>query len=189
MTDARPGFFARLAIAFATFFRLLVDAAFAARLARLEEVGESPAPSAPPPTPPTVAAPVVDEQTLATGGGLALLALFQREGRLVDFLEQDVTSFSDADVGAAARLVHEGCRKALRGHATVAPLRSEAEESRVTLEEGYEPAAVKLTGKVATRPPYKGTLRHAGWRVRDLRLPRALDGHDATIVAPAEVEL
>lgn len=198
MTDARPGFLARLALAFATFFRLLFDAAFAARVARLEAVAEpsAPLPSQPPvapaPSSPVVVAPpppAVDEAAVAVGGALALLALFQREGRLVDFVEQDVTSFSDADVGAAARLVHEGCRKALRAHATVAPLRSEAEESRVTIDEGYEPAEVKLTGKVGPKPPYKGTLRHAGWRVRDLRLPRALDGHDATIVAPAEVEL
>lgn len=122
-------------------------------------------------------------------GALALLALFQREGRLVDFLEQDVTSFSDADVGAAARLVHEGCRKALRAHATVSPVRTEPEEAAITVEEGYDPSALKLVGKVGGKPPLRGILKHAGWRVGELTLPRALDGHDATVVAPAEVEL
>ena len=70
---------------------------------------------------------------------LQLLALFQREGRLVDFLQQDIASFPDADVGAAARVVHEGCRKALRAHAEIAPVRAEEEGARVTLEAGFDP--------------------------------------------------
>ncbi len=199
VSDARPGFAARLALALTSFFRLLFDPAFAARLLQLDATppalpakDDGPAPTADVPKAPKVAEPKVAEPKVAEPdptGALTMLALFQREGRLVDFLEQDVASFSDADIGAAARLVHDGCRKALRAHATVAPLRTEAEESRITVDEGYDPAAVKLTGKVGAKPPYRGVLRHAGWRVTGLTLPRPLAGHDAEIVAPAEVEL
>jgi hypothetical protein len=120
---------------------------------------------------------------------LVLLALLQREGRLVDFLEQDVADFDDEEIGAAARTVHEGCRKALRSHATVEPVRDEDEDSRVTIEAGYAPSEVKLTGAVGPKPPYAGVLRHRGWRVRELSLPEPVAGHDVQVVAPAEVEL
>lgn len=178
VSDLRPGWIARVALAFGCFFRTLFDAEFAARVFRARLPAETPPPSA-------RALPVVTDAS----PGLVVLGLFQREGRLVDFLEQDITAFPDAEVGAAARLVHEGCRKALRGHATVSPVRSEPEDSVVTIEEGYDPNTLKLTGNVGSKPPYRGTLRHAGWRVSNFRLPVALAGHDATILAPAEVEL
>lgn len=199
MSDARPGFVARLVLAFATFFRLIFDADLAGRVLRLSDTSRrTAAESTPQPAPEVVASvpspataenPKPDGPPTPVEGALALLALFQREGRLVDFLEQDVVSFSDAEVGAAARLVHDGCRKALHGHAKVAPVRAEPEESRVTIDEGYDPATVKLVGTVGPRPPYVGLLRHAGWRVQALDLPRAAASHDAEIVAPAEVEV
>jgi hypothetical protein len=120
---------------------------------------------------------------------LQLLGLFQREGRLVDFLEQDIATFTDADVGAAARVVHEGCRKALRAHATVDPLRPEAEGARVTLDAGFDPDEVKLVGDVKGQAPFAGVLRHRGWRATRFDLPRFVGEHDARVLAPAEVEL
>jgi hypothetical protein len=120
---------------------------------------------------------------------LQLLALLQREGRLIDFLQQDITDFDDDDVGAAARVVHEGCRKALAAHADVEPIREEAEDSPVRIDKGFDPAAIKLTGEVEGKPPYAGMLRHRGWRVKNLELPEAVEGYDFTVVAPAEVEL
>jgi hypothetical protein len=120
---------------------------------------------------------------------LQLLALLQREGRLIDFLQQEIADFDDADIGAAVRVVHEGCRKALHDHATVEPVREEAEDSPVRVPKGFDPSAIKLTGEVKGEPPYQGMLRHRGWRVTDLRLPEALEGHDFSVVAPAEVEL
>jgi hypothetical protein len=118
-----------------------------------------------------------------------VLALLQREGRLVDFLEQDIASFADADIGAAARVVHEGCRRALRAHLEIVRVRDEREGSTVTLAEGFDAASVKLTGDVRGAAPFQGVLRHSGWRVRQIRLPERVAGHDATILAPAEVEL
>ncbi len=120
---------------------------------------------------------------------LQLLGLLQRQGRLIDFLQQDITDFDDADVGAAARVVHEGCRKALGAHAVIEPIRDEPEESEVAIDEGFDPAAIKLSGQVAGKPPFRGTLRHRGWRVRKLELPTPLEGHDFEVVAPAEVEI
>lgn len=120
---------------------------------------------------------------------LQLLALLQREGRLVDFLEEDVASFPDADIGAAARVVHAGCRKALRDHVKLAPVRDEDEGAKVTLPEGFDPSAVKLTGDVQGKGPFTGTLRHRGWRATEVSLPVAVEGHDARVVAQAEVEL
>jgi len=118
-----------------------------------------------------------------------LLALLQAEGRLVDFLQQDISDFDDVDVGAAARVVHQGCGKVLSAHAELEPVRSEAEDTAVEIAEGYDPAEIKLTGALSGTPPYRGILRHAGWRARALRLPRCLSAHDPSVLAPAEIEL
>lgn len=124
----------------------------------------------------------------ALEGALQILALLQREGRLVDFLQQDIAAFPDADVGAAARVVHEGCRRALRQHARIDAVRSESEGSSVTVA-AAEDGAVKLTGNLSGSPPYRGVLRHRGWRVEQLKLPMRLGSSDPRVVAPAEVEL
>ena len=121
-------------------------------------------------------------------GALLVLSLLQREGRLVDFLQQDVAGFDDADVGTAARVVHEGCKKALASHATLAPVRTEREGGPVEIAEG-DVARVKLVGDVRGAAPFKGVLRHKGWQVVELTLPVPTAGHDARLVAPAEVEL
>jgi hypothetical protein len=142
---------------------------------REEKSEEKPAPRAP--EPPSVAP------------ALQLLALLQREGRIIDFVQQDITSFSDADIGAAARVIHEGCRKALREHARIAPVRTEDEGVTITVAAGFSPAEIKLSGDVGGSPPYTGVLRHRGWRAEELRLPVAVAGHDPHILAPAEVEL
>ena len=88
-----------------------------------------------------------------------------------------------------ARVVHEGCRKALRERAHLTPIRDEEEGKRVTLEAGFNPAEVKLSGNLKGPAPYVGVLRHRGWRAARLDLPSPVEGHDATVVAPAEVEL
>jgi hypothetical protein len=93
------------------------------------------------------------------------------------------------EIGAVARVVHEGCRKALHAHATITPIRSEEEGATVTLPEGFSPALVKLSGNVQGSAPYKGVVRHRGWRAVDLVLPTPVKGHDSTVIAPAEVEL
>jgi hypothetical protein len=178
----------RVWFAFACFFRVLTSGSFAGAAWRLRTGGERPPEPAPALASPPAPAPEPPPAP-SNSAALQLLALFQREGRLVDFLEQDIASFSDADVGAAARVVHDGCRRALRAHATLAPVRFEEEDARVTVAEGFLPEEIKLTGKVGGAAPFAGVLRHRGWRVRDLTLPTVVRAHDMTVVAPAEVEL
>jgi hypothetical protein len=191
MTDSNESFFGRLSLAFGTFFAVLGDRDYAARVRGLRA-----APSAAPVQAPVQAPlqvppqPVVRTLKEATpDAALQLLGLLQREARFIDFIEEDVVRFSDADIGAAARLVHDGCRRVLREHFTIQPVRDEAEGSRVTLPDGFDATAVRLTGNVVGQPPFHGSISHRGWRVAEVRLPKLAESHDATVLAPAEVEL
>lgn len=122
-------------------------------------------------------------------GALALLALLQREGRFVDFVRDSVDGASDADIGAAAREVHRGCRKVLDQHLSFEPVMPGEEEAKVAVPKGFDPAEVRLIGEAKGEPPYRGTLRHHGWRVVDAKLPTLAEGIDRAVIAPAEVEL
>ncbi|PCJ18656.1 MAG: hypothetical protein COB04_07010 [Gammaproteobacteria bacterium] len=125
----------------------------------------------------------------STDAALQVLGLLQQEARLIDFLQEEVQHFSDAEVGAAARVVHEGAKKVLTDNFLIEPIRSEDEESHVTLDEGFNTAEVRLSGNVVGKPPFTGLLIHRGWKVSEVKLPKVIDGHDLTIIAPAEVEL
>ena len=200
-----PGFFTRFLLARAAYFRTLFDAQFAAGVIRLREgkpalpeetKKDEPKKNAKKLDEPKVEEPKVEpkkkEVVLREAGpeaALQLLALLQREGRFVDFLEEDVASFSDAQIGAAARVVHAGCRKAIREHLPLEPVRSEDEGSKVKIEKGFDASKVRLTGNVTGDAPFTGTLAHRGWKVKEVKLPKMTEGHDATIVAPAEVEV
>lgn len=120
---------------------------------------------------------------------LQLLGLLQNEARFVDFIEENVTAYSDAEIGAAARVVHEGCRKVLRQHFDLEPVRKEAENTRITVPKGFDASALRLTGNIVGQPPFTGTLVHRGWRVGQVKLPKMAEGHDAKVIATAEVEL
>lgn len=172
-----PSFFKRISIAFTSFFSALSDPAYAARVRDLSEV-PAPAPAAPIPL-----------RQASPDAALQLLALLQREARLIDFTQENLSSYSDADIGGAARLVHEGCAKVLREHFTLAPVCPEAEGSRITLNQGFDARAVRLTGNVVGQAPFQGVLSHRGWRAGEVRLPKLADSHDATVLAQAEVEL
>src|SRR5947208_14830319 len=148
----QPSFFARLWLAVVCWFRIVVDARVAARVAALRS--DSALPAGDRPSLANRPAPVNPAQALH------LLSLLQREGRLIDFCEEDLTGFSDAQVGAAARTVHDGCRKALREAIALAPVRSEPEGSPVTVPPGFDAQAVRLTGNVSGNPPFSGVLRH-----------------------------
>lgn len=176
-----PSVIQRLSIALASFWRALVDPQFAAAVARVRAGWPAELPPARP-EPPRL-------QTAEPNAALQLLGLLQQEGRFVDFLREDVAGYSDAEVGAAARVVHEGCKKTIAQHFAIAAVRSEPEGTRVTLSEGFDSAAVRLTGNVVGQPPFTGSLRHQGWRVTEVRLPQIASGHNLTILAPAEVEL
>ncbi len=181
---APPSLLHRIALAFGALFRIMADPVLAARYEALRD-GADTAPAAAEPAPAT--APVLKEA--GPDAALQLLALLQREARLVDFAGESLAGYTDAQIGAAARLVHDGCAKVLREHFDIVPVRDEAEGSRVTLQPGFDAAAVRLTGNVVGQPPFAGSLSHRGWRVAEVRLPRLAESHDTRVIAPAEVEL
>jgi hypothetical protein len=183
----------RLPIAVYSFVRALSDADYARRLTELYIDRHSSLPSKPAPAP-AVAPSVRSEpqavlQSAGPDSALVLLSLLQKEGRFVDFLQEDVSGYSDQEVGAAARVVHEGCQRVLRDHLSIEPVRQEAEGSSVTLPKGFDPAAVRPTGNVIGEPPFTGSLVHRGWRAVEVRLPKVSSSRDVRILAAAEVEL
>jgi hypothetical protein len=125
----------------------------------------------------------------AHASGLLLLAALQREGRLVDFLQQNVASFSDEEIGAAARVVHGGCRKVLDQYFALEPATRQTEGEGITVPAGFDSQRFRLTGNVTGQPPFKGTLKHHGWVAREIHLPALSDSVDPRVLAPAEVEL
>lgn len=186
--DANPSFFKRIPIAFGAFFSSLSNPLYAGRVQGLSQPAApvAAAPSAPPPVAPAPPAPL---KTATPDAALQLLALLQRDARLIDFAQEDLAGYSDADIGGAARVVHEGCRKVLQEHFTLTPVRPEAEGSRITLEAGFDARAIRLTGNVTGQAPFNGSLSHRGWRATEVKLPQLADSHDTRVLAQAEVEL
>jgi hypothetical protein len=186
MTESNMSFLGRLSLAVGTFFAVLGDREFAGQVRRLREGAVVAAPVTAPQAA-AATAPTIKETS--PEAALQLLGLLQRGARFVDFVEEDIAGYSDADIGAAARLVHDGCRTTLREHFTIRPVREELEGSRVTLADGFDATAIRLTGNVVGKPPFNGTISHRGWRVEEVRLPMLTKTHDATVIAQAEVEL
>ncbi len=179
----------RLPIASYSFARAMVSPDYARLLTDLYIDGASSLTDAgakqPEPAPP----PAAVLQESGPDSALVLLSLFQKEGRFLDFLQEEVSSYSDHEVGAAARVVHEGCQRVLKNHLSIAPVRPEAEGAQVTLNKGFDPAAERPTGHVVGEPPFTGALVHRGWRAVEVRLPQVASSRDVRILAPAEVEL
>lgn len=120
---------------------------------------------------------------------LQVLALLQQEARFIDFVQEDLSGHSDQDIGAVARVLHEGSRKVLQQYFTLEPVRKEEEASNITLEQGFNASEIRLTGNVSGEPPFSGTLIHRGWKASDIRLPKLSQSHDTRVIAQAEVEL
>lgn len=176
------GFWKRLSFAFRAFFRILFSgrlpddvAAVLGRPVEGPDVGPAPVLGTPPAEGPDRA--------------VQLLALLQRDGRLVDFLMEDVAAYSDAQVGAAVRAVHTGCRQVLERYLQLEAVLGGSEDDPITLEGAVDPASVKLVGRVTGRAPFRGVLRHRGWRLHQANLPPLPDGAGRGVVAPAEVEI
>lgn len=147
-----------------------------------------PAPVAPPePVKPPPAPTLTAEQRHAAA--LFLLQLFQREGRFLDFLQEDISGFADADVGAAARLVHAGCKKVVTDYLLVTPVVKESEGAAMDIPTGFDANRFRLTGNVAGAGPWKGSLKHHGWVATKVALPDVPTTVDVKVIAPAEVEL
>jgi hypothetical protein len=122
-------------------------------------------------------------------GALVLLAMLQREGRFVDFISEEISGADDADIGAAVRAVHRGCKKVFDQILSLEPVMPGEEETKVSVPKGFDPAEIRLIGEAKGEAPYKGTLRHHGWRAIETKLPSLAEGVDRSVIAPAEVEL
>ncbi len=118
-----------------------------------------------------------------------ILSIFQKNGRLVDFLLEDISSFDDKQIGSAVRNIHNDCRETMKEYLTIEPVLTEKEEASVTIESGFDPSAIRLTGNVIGDPPFKGTVRHHGWRASATKMPELPRNHDLSILEPAEVEI
>jgi hypothetical protein len=125
-----------------------------------------------------------------TGPDLRILAVLQRDGRLVDFLQEDIDTYADAQIGAAVRDIHRGCRKALHDYLTIEPVLNGQEDSPVSVAPDFDPAEIRLTGNIQGSPPFRGVLKHHGWRVKSVQLPALPKSRGETsLLAPAEVEI
>ncbi len=117
-----------------------------------------------------------------------ILYLLQKEGRLIDLLNEDISSVEDEDLGGAVRPVLEGCAKLLKDRLVVEPVLKEEEGSVVTVDEA-DPETIKLSGNVPESGPYKGELIHHGWRLKECNLPELVNGWKGNVIAPAEIEI
>jgi hypothetical protein len=165
------GSFRRIRLALRCELKTLRDPSFASKV---EALLAPPKPQAPP---------------KPSGAPLRLLALLQREGRLLDFLQENIQSYPDAQIGAAVRDIHRQCQAALQEHLTLQPVLPQPEGSAVEIPGGFDPSAIRLTGNVTGQPPFRGTLQHHGWRVKEIKLAPPPEGQDEFVLMPAEVEL
>jgi hypothetical protein len=179
-------FSTRIAYAFRCFFALLFDGEIPADILSAITGVAAKAPTtvanvAPAPAPKPAAEP--------PDRAIQMLALLQRDGRLIDFLAEDVSPYPDNQLGAAVRTIHDSCRQTLDRYVKLEPVFSSEEDQPVTVQSGFDPAAVKLIGNVTGTAPVTGILRHRGWRVKEANLPSLPQGAGREIVAPAEVEV
>ena len=138
------------------------------------------------------AAPAVDpeqEKRKSQRTFLHLVSALQKEGRLLDFFGEDLSLYSDDQIGAAVRGIHEGCKKTLAKYMSQGPVMEAAEGESITIEEGFNPEEIRLTGDVSGEPPFQGVVRHKGWRAEKVEVPTFSESSDPAILAPAEVEL
>lgn len=183
------GFSTRFFFAFRCFFSLLFQGKIAEEV--LQRLGETRREDLPPVTPEQApsAAAKVEASAESLDRAVQVLALLQRDGRLVDFLEEDVSSYPDGQLGAAVRSIHSSCRQVLERYIKLEPILSSEEDQPVTLPVGFDSGAIRLIGNLSGKPPIRGLLRHRGWRVTEVTLPSLPQGSGKAIVAPAEVEI
>ena len=167
------GSFAHFGLALRTYFHVLSDTATAERIRPLleppAEQAKKPARLSPEP--------------------LRLLTLLQREGRLLDFLLEDIQAASDEQVGAGVRELHGKAQTVIKEHLVLEPVLAKSEGETVEVPPSFDPSAIRLIGNVTGQPPFRGVLQHHGWRVKNYTLPTIPEGQDPFVLAPAEVEL
>ena len=172
----------RIVLAFRAFFNLLFSGELSSEmLISLNLSRRSAAAPAKAAAPAVPVAPTSD-------GALQILAILQRDSRLIDFLQEDISGYSDDQIGAAVRELHDQCRDAIARYVTLTPV-IDGVEGTYAKAPAQDPCLVKFVGNVPAKPPAGGTLRHKGWRATKVELPSLPSKQDATIIAPAEIEI
>jgi len=120
---------------------------------------------------------------------LRLLALLQRSGRLIDFLQEDISAFDDSQIGSVVRNIHADCKKSIEELVTIRPIMDQQEGSSVTIPIGYDASQIKLVGKVVGAPPFTGTIVHRGWKAHKRSLPKIVADLNHEVIATAEIEV
>ena len=168
----------RIALAFRCFFNILFGGSLSPEV--LAALKLSPREAKPATPPPPVGKP--------SDGALQMLAILQRDSRLIDFLMEDIASYSDDQVGAAVRELHDQCRDSVSRYVILQPV-IDGVEGTFTQAPSPDPNVVKFVGNVPAKPPAGGILRHKGWRAAKVDLPQLAVKQDAAIIAPAEIEI
>lgn len=171
----------RIFLAFRSFFNILFHGALSTET--ISELGLAKPQAAAPK--PAAAAPAVRS---TSDGALQMLAILQRDSRLVDFLMEDISGYSDDQIGAAVRELHDQCRDSMGRYVTLQPV-IDGVEGTFAKAPSADPNVVKFVGNVPAKPPSGGTLRHKGWRAAKVDLPSVPAKLDVTIIAPAEIEI
>ena len=177
----------RILLAFRCFFNLLFHGRLSSEtLAALHLTARAATPAPVRPAPEKAAAAPPAPKT--SDGALQLLGILQRDSRLVDFLMEDIAGYSDDQVGAAVRELHDQCRDSISRYVTLQPV-IDGVEGTFAKAPGSDPSLVKFVGNVPAQPPSGGTLRHKGWRATKVDLPALPARQDAAVIAPAEIEI
>jgi len=175
----------RIVLAFRCFFNILFQGVLSQEV--LTELNLARREAAPPKA--AAAKPAAAAPTVKTAdGALQILGILQRDSRLVDFLMEDIASYSDDQVGAAVRELHDQCRDSIARYVTLQPV-IDGVEGTFAKAPSADPNVVKFIGNVPAKPPSGGTLRHKGWRAAKVDLPALAAKQDAAIIAPAEIEI
>lgn len=117
------------------------------------------------------------------------LSVLQREGKLLDFFDEDLSRYDDEQIGAAVRSVQEDCKKAVKKYILLKPVIDSDEGEIVRVDPGFDTDSIKLVGNVAGEPPFEGILKHRGWKAGKTDVPKLSDIKDSTVITPAEVEI
>jgi Domain of unknown function (DUF2760) len=169
----------RILLAFRCFFNLLFHGELSAEtISALHLTRPAPVVA------PKPAAPVVR----TADGALQMLGILQRDSRLIDFLMEDISGYSDDQIGAAVREMHDQCRDSVARYVTLQPV-IDGVEGTFTQSPSADPNLVKFVGNVPAKPPSGGTLRHKGWRAAKVDLPALASKQDPAVIAPAEIEI
>lgn len=179
----------RIFLAFRCFFNILFHGALSDEaLTQLHLTRSDAAASRPAATARVQAAAPAAPAVRTSDGALQLLAILQRDSRLIDFLMEDISGYADDQIGAAVRELHDQCRDSVGRYVTLQPV-IDGVEGAFTNAPTTDANVVKFVGNVPAKPPSGGTLRHKGWRAAKVDLPALSGKQDATIIAPAEIEI